>query len=90
MIENTRKEVWTTFRNEIAPLIRKGESIKAISEKLKTHIDNRYACIVRKYDDTVRVSVNVKSNGIIYFMAETVEGKKDVAFREPSYGWRSN
>jgi hypothetical protein len=34
------------------------------------------------------VSAHMKSNGIIFFMAETKNGKEDAVFKDPSYDWR--
>lgn len=87
MINAARAEVWSFFKNELAPLIREG---KDIENKAKNALSPKYVCTVRKYGDTTRVSMNLKGNGIIYFMAETIKGKDDFIFREPSYQWRND
>ncbi len=87
MIETARAEVWSFFKKEIAPLIREGKDIEA---KTKNAFSPKYVCTVRKYGDTTRVSMNLKGNGIIYFMAETLNGKADYSFKEPSYLWRES
>jgi hypothetical protein len=86
MIDAVRNEVWNYFKNDLAPLIRKGVNIEETANKL---LGGKYVCVVKKYGDSTRVSANLKSNGIIYFMAETLEGKQDYQFKEPSYNWRS-
>lgn len=88
IINESRKEVWEYFSKHIAPLIRIGVSETDVECSLKNTFNGKYKYIVRKYKDTIRVSANLKSNGVIFYMAETKEGKEDKEFIEPSYGWR--
>lgn len=88
MIDKIRQEVWDYFRSELAPMIRKGASVEAIENKIQNAFITKFTCIVKAYGDSIRVSVNLKSNGIIYFVAETIEGKVDYEFSQPSYNWR--
>jgi hypothetical protein len=88
IVDESRKEVWEYFCKHIAPLIRIGVSEQDVECSLKNTFNGKYKYIVRKYKDTVRVSANLKSNGIIFYMAETKEGKDDHKFLEPSYDWR--
>lgn len=87
-IDENREEVWNFFKSTIAPKIRNGASLQEVEQTAK-QLGSKYVSVVKTYDNTIRVSMNKKSNGIIYFMAETREGKEDYRFREPSYGWRN-
>jgi len=88
LIDESRTEVWEYFCKHVAPLIRIGVSEQDVECSLKNTFNGKYKYIVRKYKDTVRVSANLMSNGIIFYMAETKEGKDDHKFLEPSYDWR--
>lgn len=86
-VNANRKEVYDYFKTNLAPLIRKGASVDEV-QKNANQIGLKYVSVVKEYEDSIRVSMNLKSNGIIYFMAETKEGGKDYNFKEPSFGWR--
>lgn len=88
IVNDSRKELHTYFCKHIAPLIRIGVSESDVESSLKNNFNGKYMYIVRKYKDTVRVSAHMKSNGIIFFMAETKDGREDAVFKDPSYEWR--
>jgi len=88
MIDAIRQEIWDYFRTELAPMIRKGASVVDIEKKIHNAFNPKFTCVVKAYGDSIRVSVNLKSNGIIYFVAETVEEKVDYQFSVPSYNLR--
>ena len=88
VIDESRKEVWEYFCKNISPLIKIGVSESDVESSLKNNFGGKYKYIVRKYKDTIRVSAHMKSNGIIFFMADTKNGSEDYAFKEPSYDWR--
>jgi hypothetical protein len=88
IIDTSREELWRYFSKHIAPLIKSGHSESDIECSLKNTFGGKYKYIVRKYNDTIRVSAYTLGNGIIFFMAETKDGKDDYKFGEPSYEWR--
>ena len=87
-IETNREEIWNFFKIKLSPLIQSGASVEEVA-KVAKELDLKYYIVVKAYDDTIRVSMNLKSNGIIYFMADTKMGKTDYRFNEPSYIWRN-
>lgn len=87
MITDSRKHIYEYFAKHLAPMIRLGADVEDI-QSLANLMGSQYVCVVKKYEDSIRVSANLKSNGIIFFLAETKEGKKDYDFKEPSYLWR--
>ncbi len=87
-IETNREEIWNFFKTKLSPLIQSGASVEEVAKKAK-EIGSKYVSVVKAYGDTIRVSMNLKSNGIIYFMADTKVGKIDYKFNEPSYTWRN-
>ena len=89
MIDKIRQEIWDYFRSDLAPMIRKGANVETIENKIQNAFTTKYSYVVKAYGDTIRLSVNLKSNGIIYFVAETLEGKEDYKFDIPSYNWRN-
>jgi hypothetical protein len=90
MIDESRNEVWNYFCKHIAPLIRIGVSEQDIECSLKNNFNGKYKYIVRKYKDTIRVSAHLKSNGIMFYMAESKQGTEDHVFQDPSYEWRKS
>ena len=88
VVDESRVEVWKYFAESIAPLIRIGVSESEVECSLRNNFGGKYKYIVRKYNNTIRVSANMKSNGIMFFMAETKTGYEDHKFQHPSYDWR--
>jgi len=88
MITDSRKYIHEYFVKHLAPMIRLGAKVEDI-QSLANIMGIQYTCVVKQYSDSIRVSANLKSNGIIFFMAETKEGKEDYDFKEPSYNWRN-
>ncbi len=89
VIDESRAEIWKYFSQSIAPLIRIGVSETEVECSLKNNFGGKYRYIVRKYGHTIRVSANLKSNGMMFFMAETKSGAEDYQFQHPSYEWRN-
>ena len=89
MIDKIRAEVYDYFKRDLAPLIRNGIEPFKIEKKAQDAFSRKYEIKAKKYKESIRVSFNLKSNGIIYFVAETNSGEADFPFLEPSYLWRN-
>lgn len=88
MIDKIRDEVYEYFKKDLAPLIRNGIDASKIEKKAQDAFSRKYEIKAKKYKGSIRVSFNLKSNGIVYFLAETKIGEQDYQFSQPSYLWR--
>jgi len=89
MLDKVRDDIYEYFKKELAPKIREGVGIVGIEKMAMGAFNSKYMIVAKQYKNSIRVSFNLKSNGIIYFLAETKLGEDDFPFLEPSYLWRN-
>lgn len=88
-LDAMKDEIYNYFDEEIAPIIKQQEHndalLKALVQKFNGKFGVKYSYIARKYDDTIRISVNYRPLGIVFFLAQTKEGKERAQFVDPCY-----
>lgn len=88
-LEEMKNEIYDYFDAEIVPMIKTQEHneafLKALVNKFNGKFGVKYTYIARKYDDTVRVSINYRPLGIVFFVAQTKDGKERAKFVDPCY-----
>lgn len=88
-LEEMRNEIYSFFDSDIAPIIKTQQHteafLKAILQKFNGKFGVKYGYIAKKYNDTIRISVNYKPLGIVFFLAQSSEGKEHYKFHDPCY-----
>ena len=89
LIETLKNELYDFFTAEIVSMIKKDthgpQLLEAIHNKFAGKFSNKYAFLVRQYEDTIRISATYKPLGIVFFMANTKAGAKKYKFLDPCY-----
>jgi hypothetical protein len=59
--------------------------LEIIGNKFAGKFSNKYAFVVKQYEDTIRIAATYKPLGIVFFMAQHKSGAKKYKFIDPCY-----